>query len=75
MSEAKESAMLIKARMIAAAILGIAQQAYSTGISKALGLKEGRKARRGGRSSFYRRPADFYTHGSRTFLKNKRRGL
>ena len=74
MSEEKANPAALKAKTIAAAILGMAQKAYNAG-AEAAGLKDGRKARRGGRSAYYRRPADFYTHGSKTFLKNKRRGL
>ena len=69
----KENAAVLKAKMVAAAILGMAKQAYAKTAEAA--VKAGRKARRGGRSAYYRRPADFYTHGSRTFLKNKRRGF
>lgn len=74
MSTEKINPAALKAKMMAAAILGMARKAYDAA-AEAAGLKEGRKVRRGGRSAYYRRPADFYTHGSKTFLKNKRRGF
>lgn len=76
-SRTRKNAAETKAKIMAAAILGIAHRAYGVAAMavEAAGLKEGRKARRSGRSAYYRNPADFYTHGSGTFLKNKRRGL
>lgn len=73
MSFTKESKAALKTRMMAAAILGMARQAYAK-TSDALGLKAGAKARIR-RSARYIRPCDFYNHGSKTFLKNKRKGF
>jgi hypothetical protein len=74
--ERAQTGAVSKAKIMAMAILGAAQNAYQAA-REVTGVMEAKAHRRtfgGGRSGGYINPADFYGHGSRTFLKNKRRG-